>query len=420
MISRTAMCSVAVAVAVVAAGGVTVTRMAAVDLTVPAAIAADASPDRVFGFKERAQRDVQIDVWNQALEADPVSALALGHLAALHLQRAREGGPTDDYVHAEALARQSLALRTNRNARTAVTLTSTLLAQHRFTEALAVARMVVAWEPEQPEYRALLGEVAMEVGDDSTAAAMFTYVWSARTNLSVAPRLARWLELTNHVMKARQVMTAARDEAVSRRDIASETKAWFHLRVGDLELRAGNARAASDAFRAGLAIEANDHRLMAAMARLAAAEASPLNAIAWGERAIAIQMEPGTLGLLAESYRALGQVEKAAEYEQVLAVVAAGQSGQYHRAWSLFLLDRGEQTADVLARAQAELETRKDVYGYDLAAWAMHRAGRSREARTLMAQAMRFNTPDPLLRRHARVIGVARRGESANIVTAGR
>ena len=65
----------------------------------------------VSGFSERSDRDVQIRVWKQALDADPVSAIALGQLAALHQQRGREGGTYDDYLQAETYARRSLALR---------------------------------------------------------------------------------------------------------------------------------------------------------------------------------------------------------------------------------------------------------------------------------------------------------------------
>jgi len=79
-------------------------------------------------------------------------------------------------------------------------------------------------------YRTLLGEVTMELGDDSTAMAMYNTLWTARSGLSVAPRLARWLELTNHVEKARRVLHDARDDALARRDLFTETKAWFHLR----------------------------------------------------------------------------------------------------------------------------------------------------------------------------------------------
>ena len=412
MTRRLMMWPVAISVAIAGVSGITYQRVTGVDLDVPPS-GVDTGPSSVLASRdavrhaERAARDVQIVVWNQALAADPISAVAMGQLAALHMQRARESGSWDEYLAAEALARRSLAARTRRNAATAVTLTNTLLAQHRFTEALSVARTLVVWEPEQPAYRALLGEVAMEVGDDSTAAAMFNTVWPARSGLSIAPRLARWLELTNHVEKARRVLHAARDEALARRDLSTETKAWFQLRVGDLELRAGRARQAADAYRAGLALDDQDPRLLAAMARLAEHEQEPDAVIAWGERAIAVRMEPATLGLLSNAYAQRGDSAKAKEYAQTLAIVAAAQRGPYDRAWSLHLLDQQQQVATVLTRSFAELETRRDVYGYDLAAWALYRAKRYHEARTMMAKALRFQTPDPLLQKHAEAIAAA-------------
>ena len=175
----------------------------------------------------------------------------LGQLAALHLQRAREGGGWPDYLVADSLARRSLRRRTNRNGATAVTLVNALLAQHQFVEARDVAVQLVQREGDIPEYRALLGEVSMELGDDDVASAMFRSVWEQRTQLSMAPRVARWLELTNHVDGARNLLTTARDNAVATRTIASETRAWFELRLGDLELRAGNLRRAKSAYAAG-------------------------------------------------------------------------------------------------------------------------------------------------------------------------
>ena len=360
----------------------------------------------VNGFTERSDRDVQIRVWKQALDADPVSAIALGQLAALHQQRAREGGTYDDYVKAETYARRSLALRTQRNANTAATLVSILLAQHRFVEARAVADSLVAREPEVPEYRAALGEVAMELGDDATADRMFRSVWEHRGVLTIAARLSRWLEINNHVPKARLLLAQARTEALSRRDVPRETKAWFALRVGDLELRDGRTSAAAAAYMEGLSIEPEDPRLLAAMARLAAAQQRHDDVITWGERAIGMQLDPGTLGLVGDAFAAKGDSAKATEYFQTLEVAVSTQPGAYHRAWSLYLLDHGLRVAEVLEKAEAELRERKDVYGYDVLAWALEKSGRHAEAQQAMRSALRLNTPDPLLRRHAQVIGV--------------
>jgi len=398
---------VSIVALVAAIGGLGVTRVARVWRQHPAPATASATAPREPGLSERGERDIQIRVWHQALDADPISAIAMGQLAALHLQRAREGGTWDDYLKAEDFARRSLGKRTNRNASTAATLVSVLLAQHRFTEARDVAIDLVKRESDIPEYRATLGEVAMELGDYALADTMFRSVWQERSKLSIAPRVARWLELTNHVREARALLATSRNEAVSRREMAKETKAWFQMRVGDLELRSGHPRAAENAFRAGLAIEPDDPRLLAAMARLADSRGDHKDVIAWGERAIGLQLDPATLGLVGDAYAALGDSAKSNEYFKTLEVAVSMQPGAYHRAWSLYLLDHDSRVSEVLAKAQGELRDRKDIYGYDIVAWALEKSGRHVEAQAAMRMALRLNTPDPLLLRHARAIGVS-------------
>jgi tetratricopeptide (TPR) repeat protein len=235
----------------------------------------------------------------------------------------------------------------------------------------------------------------------------------------MAPRVARWLELTNHVREARHLLTLARDNAVATRTIASETRAWFELRLGDLELRAGNPRRADAAYRAGLAIEPGDPRLFSAMARLAIAQGEPRKAIAWGERAINMQLDPATLGLIGDAYSAVGDRANADRYYETLNVAVAAQPGAYHRAWALSLLDHGIRVDTVLAKASDELRNRKDIYGYDVMAWALYKAGRFAESSDMMGRALRFHTPDPLLMRHADAIhaAMAQRLAVANTLT---
>ncbi|HVT39201.1 MAG TPA: tetratricopeptide repeat protein [Gemmatimonadaceae bacterium] len=379
--------------------------------------AVSAGATRASGFSERTERDEQIRVWHQALDADPTSAAALGQLAALHLQRAREGGSWDDYLTAERYARRSIAKRTNRNAKTAVTLVSALLAQHRFVEARDAAAALVRREPDIPQYRSLLGEVAMELGDYPTAGMMLDSLWSERAILSIAPRLARWSELNGRSGEARRLLETARDEALSRTDVPSETKAWFQFRVGDLALRTGRLRGAESAFRAGLVIEPDDPRLLSAMARLSAVSGKPAEAISWGDRAIATQLDPGTLGVVGDAYATLGDRAKAAEYFRTMEVAVTAQPGPFHRAWSLYLLDHNSRVDDVLQKARAELRQRRDIYGYDLVAWALHRAHRDREATSSMRSALRLRTPDAMLWFHdgmiARAVGDVSRARTS-------
>jgi tetratricopeptide (TPR) repeat protein len=384
--------------------------IAAVALIV-AAVAAHEAPAPITGampaFSERANRDVQIKVWNEALAADTSSAIALGQLAGLHLQRAREGGAWDDYLKAEEYARRSLALRTTRNGKTAAALANILLAQHRFADAQEVAAQLVRRESDVPQYRALLGEISMELGDYKIAAWMFDSLWAQRAHLSIAPRLARWAELNGQLAQARRLIEAARDEARTRADVPQETRAWFELREGELAMRMGRVRAAEAAFRAGLAIEPNDPRLLGAMARLSAVRGKHSAAISWGERSLAVQLDADVLALMSTAYAALGDTARAAEFSAAMEAAISQQPGPFHRSWTLHLLEHDPVDPGLLSRAQQEFETRKDIYGADVLAWALHRSGRSAAADGYMAQALRLGTPDAMLWYHDGMIALA-------------
>jgi tetratricopeptide (TPR) repeat protein len=140
------------------------------------------------------------------------------------------------------------------------------------------------------------------------------------------------------------------------------------------------------------------------MAQLEAVEGHPEKAIEYGERGIAAKLDPATLGTVGEAYAALGEARKAEDYFKTMEVAVSGQPGAYHRAWSLFLLDHNRRIPEVLANVGKEIETRKDVYGYDLLAWALHKAGRDTEARIAMNNARRLGTRDATMFYHAGMI----------------
>lgn len=349
-------------------------------------------------------REQDITFYEWRLHRDPSSAFDRAQLAALHLRRGRESGDPEDVVRAEMLARASLADRDTRNARGYSTLISALMTQHRFTEARAVAERLVALDTADVSARAVLGEIHMELGEYAVARRTFGALYARRSNLAVAPRLARWLELQGQIEAARRLLTNARDTAATRPKLPREQVAWFHLRVGDLEQRGGHLGAARSAFRAGLAVAPQDARLLAAMSRLEAARGRWRRAVELGERAIAIAPDPATLGLIGDGYAALGDSARAGEYYHTMEVVTLAQQGGFHRAWNLFLLDHQRRVPEVLAQVQEEIHVRRDIYGWDLLAWALHSAGRDREALPAMAKALALGTEDATLLYHMGMI----------------
>jgi tetratricopeptide (TPR) repeat protein len=362
------------------------------------------------GSRERAPlsdsaiRDQDIVFYEARAARDPNGALDRMQLASLYLGRARERGSETDLARSEAMARASLARRRARNGSALAALAGSLLAQHKFAEARDAARELVAYDPESPAARALLGEVLLELGDYIEARGIFLRLKGRSHDPAVAPRLARWHELEGRPEEADRLFREARDRALALHGVSSEQRAWFQLRVGDLALRYGRLGEAQGALEAGLAESPDDQRLLAARARLAAARHEWKDAVGFGERALAVSLDPATLGLLADAYLALGDTAAALEQERVMDVALRGQAGPFHRAWSLHLLDRGRHVAEILTRAEAELRTRKDVYGWDVYAWALYKAGRRAEAATAMEHALGLGTRDPLLAAHARAI----------------
>jgi tetratricopeptide (TPR) repeat protein len=353
---------------------------------------------------EAAIRNRDIEFFGSRVARDPRSARDFAQLAALYLQRARETADNDDLLRAESNARRSLALRTGRNSAAFGVLASSLLSQHRFAEALDVSRRLVEEDSTSIAARGLLGENLFELGRYDEAGKVFGTLSTYRGDLGIAPRLARWEELHGRPEEARRLLRAALAEAKHRHGMPREQLAWFHLRLGDLAFRYGHLREAREELEAGLSVAPEDARLLGAMARLAAVQGHWHEAAAFGERSIARVLDPATLGLLHDAYRVTGDSARAEDYYHAMALSVLRQPGPFHRAWSLFLLDHGREVPTVLGKVREELESRKDIYGYDLLAWALHRSGRDREAEQPMRQALALGTRDAMLFYHAGMI----------------
>jgi tetratricopeptide (TPR) repeat protein len=375
-----------------------------------AATATRTDPAIVSELRAEDDRRAQdIVFYERRVAEDTGSAIDQGLLAGLYMQRARATGDFTDFARAEHLARASLGRRTSHNGQTFALLASALLARHDFTDALDVARRAHVLDPDAPAQLALMGEIELELGDYAAADSHFRAIRFDGEQFTIGARLARWRELTGRSDAARRLLRAAVQRVDRRDDLPREQVAWFHYRLGDLELRAGRLAAADSAFRDGLAIFPEDYRILGGLARLAAARGDWRASIEYGNRAIAIQLDPTVLGTISDAYRALGDSAQAAEYARAMAINALRQPGPIHRAWGMFVLDHGtpRDVDRVLAKTRVEARTRHDVYGADLLAWALYRKARYADARIASERALSQHTEDAQLHYHAGMIALA-------------
>ena len=391
--------SIVLAVVVSAAAGLLRARSARV---------ADAStvPDdaREQSARQRAAvRDADIAFWSRRADEDTLSAEDRTQLAALYLARSREDGSFADLGRAERAAAASLELRHNRNGKAAVLLASALMGQHRFTEAYDVAAQASSREPGVPNYDALLGEVALELGRYDEADSIFRALRhdpSVETQPTLLARLARWEELSGRPDAALRLLALAAREIRSPSGAGDEPTAWFAYRAADVALRAGMLGVADSCIRVGLLARPNDPRLLSAASRLAWMRGKWNVATQYGERSVAIVPEPATLALVSDAYRAAGDTANAAQYADAMRTIVLANPGALHRAWSLFLLDRDDDVDAVTRRVTMELRHRRDVYGFDLYAWALHKQHRDQEALTAARRATSRGVRDAQLYYH--------------------
>jgi len=357
-------------------------------------------------------RTLDITFYERRIAEDSFSAADRARLAGLYLQRARETGSNQDYERAEQLSRASLELRSAHNADTYALLTAARLAKHDFAGALRSAAALFETDTTNAGYRAQLAEVALELGDYERAARLFSSIAGQTDKPTVAARVARWYEITGKADRARTILRRTSARLTSVAGVPREQAAWFHYRVGELEMRAGRFESADSAFRRALSAFPDDYRALGALARLSAVREDWRTAVEYGARAVAIQLDPATLGTMSDAYAALGDSVQARSFADAMAVSALSQPGSIHRAWGLFLLDHDRDVERVLAEARADLKVRRDVYAYDLLAWALYKAGRIAEARRASERALARGTEDPQLLHHGAVIATAA-GDSA-------
>jgi len=351
-------------------------------------------------------RDRDIAFYERRATEDTASAGDRSQLATLYMARAQATGGFSDYQRAEDLARRSLVLRTEHNGATFSLLAGALLARHDFAGALAVARTADSLYPGVAAHIALLGEIELEMGDYDSAARHFSSLHFDGDQFTVAARVARWRELTGHADAARRLLRAAVTKVSRRDDLPREQVSWFYYRLAELELRTGHLDSADASYRRGLAIFPDDYRILSGLARLAAVRGQWEAAIDFGNQAIAIQLDPATLGTISEAYAATGDTARAAQFAKSMAASALKQPGPIHRAWGLFLLDHGTKrdVERVLAKTRVEMKTRRDVYGYDLLAWGLYKQRRHTAARDAMQRALAQHTEDAQLYYHAGMI----------------
>jgi tetratricopeptide (TPR) repeat protein len=268
---------------------------------------------------------------------------------------------------------------------------------HRFKEAESLARELVAQRGRAFDY-GLLGDVLMEQGRLDEAITAYQQMADIKPDLHAYTRAAhvRWLK--GDLEGALEMMQLA-VSAASPRD--GESAAWVYSRAALYELQAGNFEQSLRCSAAALEFQSNYPPALLVRGKVFLARGDHADAVAALTIAAAANPLPEYQWTLAEALRAANRAVEAASVER-----AIKQSGAITdpRTFALYLATFGEDSIASVKMAEAELETRADVFTHDALAWALASAGRWTEASTHARRALAEGTRDARLFLHAGII----------------
>jgi tetratricopeptide (TPR) repeat protein len=365
--------------------------------TAPASVPAqDRSTDQTIRFHQ------------SRVAADPDDPLAHNRLAAAYVQKARESGDLTYYGLAEKAATRSLTLlpRGPSAAVAAALLAAVHLARHEFTDALARARQAGDLDPGEPTPHAIAGDALVELGEYEQAAQAYARIAGLDGPQGADSRLAYLTFLKGDSRGAITGMQRA-VALVSSASPLGEPTAWARAQLGELNFQVGDLVAAERAYTGALSASPGYHRAQAGLARVRAAQGRDREAVELYQKALAVIPLPEYAAALGDLHAHAGRTADAnrqwALVEYIGRLSALNQV-VYNRELALFYADHGRHLPEALDLARRELDVRRDVYTWDVLAWALYQNGRAGEAATAMASALRLGTRDARLLFHAGMI----------------
>jgi tetratricopeptide (TPR) repeat protein len=343
--------------------------------------------------------------WKQQAGRDPEGALERRELAGALLARHRETGDIADAVAAEEASRQSLKILPRNNADALVKLGRSLMAQHRFPEAMEAARLAAAYDPMALR---LVADVAIELGDYDEAGRALADSPPRADDPNYHALMARLEAINGRPEAALRLLRTARRLASERADMPAEVVAWYHATLGHALIESGRLDEGERACRDALDDFPRDYRAMTAMAEAAAWRGDWRVAIERGTRAVEVSPQnPAAIKLLVDARAALGQHGEAERQRRRLEGLARSFPRIYDRNWAMFCADHGGDLDEALALARKDLELRHDIHAYDTLAWVCFQKGMLAEAESAMRKALGRGTREATLFYHAGMIARA-------------
>lgn len=331
----------------------------------------------------------------------PSDAASWAELGAAYIQQGRVTGDPSHYPRAEGALQQSLTLAPEDNWQAMSGMGALANARHDFRAALRWARRAAAVNPYDATVDGVTDDALTQLGDYEGAMRAVRRMLRTSPGIAAFTRAAYHYEQSGDVPGARRALRRALDEATEPHDVA-----FCRYHLGELAFDNGDPRAALEQYRTGLAADPRSGPLLAGRAKAQAALGRTADALRDYATVTTRVPDPQYVLEYAELLQALGRDDEAARQFEVLAAqqrIQAANGVVDDLTAAVVEADHGSASAAV-RHAEAEWSRRRSVLVEDALAWALHRAGRDREALPHARRADRLGWRNATFRYHLGMI----------------
>ena len=358
----------------------------------------------------RAALGQTIERMRERVSADPGDGEAAVRLADALMRAARVHSDAALPLEAERVLKATL--QHGREYGAYRMLAAAYLSQHRFADALEVARKAQAERPQDGWNYATAGDALLELGRYDEAFDMFEQAVVRRPDAGVYARVAYAKELQGDLDGALSVMKMAA-EATAPQDV--EAAAWVRTQLGLLHLQRGELTDARREFAHAEFLFPGHPYPLTGRVRLSVEHRDYQTALQLLE---ALPGTPESLAMRGDLLAALGNPRRAESmYGESERLERAGWESEQPQPGALarFLAARDRDIPEAVRLAERAAAEREDVHTMDALAWAYFKAGRTADASKAIRRALRTGTVDAHIRCHAAVIAEAvRSGTKGN------
>lgn len=313
----------------------------------------------------------------QRLERVPGDWATWAQLGLANVEQARITADPSYYPKAEGALEKSLELRPDGNTLALAGMGALANARHDFSEAARWANQALEVDPASHTALGVLADARIQLGQYERARQATQRMLDVRPDLPALTRASYDLELQGRRDDATEVLRRALDRTNSAAGMA-----WVHRHLAQLAFDTGDLDSALSHLESGLRASPEDPALQAGMARVLAAMGKVEQAIQRWETVVAARPLPEHLAEYGAYLTSLGRDDAAARQFELFGTVqklfqANGVADDLTAAY--LEADFGDP-ASAVEHAQRERERRSNIDSADAMAWALHSAGRNREA----------------------------------------